>query len=140
MPVFRQASDGMVRLGALTPVAGTRAGTVNDAGGLLTDVDCRDYKSIMVTVEAGVVPAAGTVDLQVNDAIAASGTYAAHTNSGGTLDGAITQITTGPNHAVLSLPIKAGRPYIQLVLVQVSATTISCAQIYGKGPTSTNRV
>lgn len=131
MPMFRQGSVGLVRVGGLTPLVGARAGTVNDAGGFATNIDCRNYKNVTLLVEAGVV---GTsVDCKLQAASASGGTYA-DIPSGG-----ITQITVGPGHALLDVEIPTGKPWLSIVMVTVGSTTAAGASLFGHDPTGVNR-
>jgi hypothetical protein len=138
MPRFNQGGNALVRLGAITPVTGARAGTVNDAGGLITDIDCRDYKAVYIQLEAGVV---GTsVDLTISDSATVGGSYATHKTRAGVDDSAITQIVAGPAHQELSRDITVGRPYLKVAMVTVGATTAAGLTVFGVNPMSTSRV
>lgn len=131
MPMFRQGSVGLVALGQVTPVVGARAGTVNDAGGLTTNIDCRNYKNVTLCVGRGVV---GTsIDAKVQTATASGGSYTDFTGN------AITQITAAGAPVLLDLEIPVGRPWLQIVLVAVGATTVSDAILFGHDPTGVNR-
>jgi hypothetical protein len=138
MPRFNQGGNALVRLGAITPVTGARAGTVNDAGGFMSDIDCRDYKAIYIQLEAGVV---GTsVDLVIKDSATVGGSYVAHKTRAGVDDSAITQIVAGPAHQELSRDVTVGRPYLQVAMTTVGATTAAGLTFFGVNPMSTSRV
>lgn len=131
MPMFRQGSVGLVALGQVTPVTGARAGTVNDAGGLTTNIDCRNYKNVTLCVSRGVV---GTsIDAKVQSATASGGSYADITG------GAITQITAAGAPVMLDVEIPVGRPWLQIVVVTVGSTTAAGAILFGHDPTGVNR-
>src|SRR6516162_9686451 len=74
VPQFRQGSQSNVRIAGLSPLVGARAGTVNDAGGLVTNIDCRNYKSATLQVETGVVGT--TADCKIQDSPTSGGVYA----------------------------------------------------------------
>lgn len=129
--MYRQGSLGLVRISGITPLAGARAGTTNDAGGFATNIDARNYKNVTLMVEAGVV---GTsVDAKLQAASASGGSYSDVTS------GAITQITTGPNHAAIDVEVPAGKPWLSIVMVTVGSTTVAGASLFGHDPTGVNR-
>ncbi len=104
---------------------------MNDAGGLLTNVDARNYKNVSLLVECGVVGTSADCKLQCS--ATSGGSY-------GDIPGAaITQITTGPNHAMIDAEVPVGKPWIQVVLVTVGSTTVSGATLFGHDPTGSNR-
>lgn len=122
MPMFRQKSQGAVQLAVCTPVAGARAGTVNDAGGLVTNIDCRNYKTITLRHQCGVI---GTsADCKLQNATASGGSYADITG------GAVATGVAGETHTV-DLEVNPARPWYQIVLVQVGATALSGAIVEG---------
>ncbi len=131
MPQFRQGSVGQKLIGQITPVTGARAGTVNDAGGLATDIDAHGFKSATLIVPCGVIGT--TVDCTINASATSGGSYAPVTG------GAIAQQTVAASIPTIDFAIPAGKPWLQIVLVTVGATTAACAQLYGHGPEATNQ-
>ena len=129
MPMFRQGITGRDQLAVVTPLTGARAGTVNDAGGLVTNIDCRNYKSLTLRVMAGVL---GTsIDGKLQNATASGGTYADVTG------GAVATGVAGETHEV-DVDVSPTRPWYQIVVVCVGATAVSSAILEGV-PHATNR-
>ncbi len=131
MPQFRQGAVGSKIIATLTPLAAARAGTVNDAGGFVTDIDAHGYKSVTLIVEGGVV---GTsADCLLNASATSGGSYAPITG------GAIAQQTSGPFSIALDVVIPVGKPWLQIVNTNVGATTATCVVLLGHGPMVTNQ-
>lgn len=109
---------------AVSPIAGARAGTVNDAGGLKTNIDARGYKTGTLRLYTGVL---GTsVDAKVQDATASGGTYA-DTTGGAAATGITLEV-----HSV-DFQINPARPWLSIVHVQVGATAVGCSWIELRG-------
>lgn len=128
MPNFRQGSVGSVAQGAVDkcvpPVAGARAGTTNAAGGLVTNIDARGYKSATLRTIAGVVEAStGAVTAKIQSATASGGSYADITGA------AIAGFGPSDDNTIQSVDfeIPYGRPWLQIVHVQVADTTIAAS-------------
>jgi hypothetical protein len=123
----------MTRLAGITPLAAARAGTVNDAGGLTTDVSVAGYQSLLLTVNAGVVGTSCNCKLQ--DSATAGGVYADITGA------AITAIpSAGPGSGQIACKITPGRNFVQIVMVTVGGTTVAGAELWGIHPQTTSRV
>ncbi len=109
---------------------------MNDAGGLLTDIDARDYKTVTLHVPIGVV---GTsVNCKLQDSIAAGGPYVDLVPAAAIT--AVTSSITGAGGPQIDAKLTPGRPFLQVVLVTVGASTVAGATLYGHGPMSTSRV
>lgn len=130
MPLHRQGSVGRYAGTAaapffVSPVAGARAGTVNDAGGLKTNIDARGYKGGTLRLICGVL---GTsIDAKIQDATASGGSYA-------DLPGAAAATgVAGEVHSV-DFDINPARPWLQIVHVQVGAAALGCSlvELYGQ--------
>lgn len=140
MPRFRQLSTGAYSGAAtapffVSPVAGARAGTVNDAGGLKTNIDARGYARGKLVMICGVL---GTsIDAKVQDATASGGTYADMTAANNETNGTCATGIAGEVHTV-DFAVNPARPWLQIVLVQVGATALGCA-LLELIPQSTNR-
>lgn len=132
MPPFRTGTTGMTRLAGITPLAAARAGTVNDAGGLTTDVSVTGYQSLLLTVNCGVVGTSCNCKLQ--DSATAGGVYADISGA------AITAILSGPNAGQIACKITPGRNFVQIVMVTVGGTTVAGAELWGIHPQTTSRV
>lgn len=131
MPLHRQGSVGRY-LGAatapfgVTPIAGARAGTVNDAGGLKTNIDARGYKGGTLRMYTGVL---GTsCDAKVQDATASGGTYADMTAAANGSNGTVATGVAGEIHSI-DFYINPARPWLQIVHVQVGATCVGCSWV-----------
>lgn len=131
MPIHRQGSVGRY-LGpaatpyAVTPIAGARAGTVNDAGGLITNINAKGYKTGTLRCYAGVL---GTsIDAKVQDSATSGGTYADMTTARNGSNGTTATGITTEIHSI-DFDIDPAKPFLQIVLVQVGATAIGCAWI-----------
>lgn len=135
MPMFRQGSTGNyvganATPNAVTPIAGARAGTVNDAGGLKTGIDARGYKSATLYCFTGVL---GTsVDAKATESATSGGTYTDVTG------GAVATGIAGEIHRV-DFDINPAKPFLGIVLVQVGATAVGTAWIELNNPMATNR-
>ncbi len=99
----------------------------------MTDIDCRDYKSVTLVVPIGVVGTSANCKLQASAAV--GGPY---TDIPGA---AITAVTvTATVASTLDAVMPVGKPYAQIVLVTVGATTVAGAVLFGRGSMSTSRV
>lgn len=128
MPMFRQGSVHCVAAGAadacVPPVAGSRAGTVNAAGGLVTNIDARGYKSGTLRAYAGVVAAStGAITAKVQSSASSGGTYADITGA------AVAGFGPNDDNTVQSVDfeIPPGKPWLQIVLTQSQATDLGGA-------------
>lgn len=131
MPMFRQGSVGSVSTIAIPPLAGSRAGTTNPAGGLSDAITATNYKSGTLVVYAGVVAAStGAVAAKVQSSATSGGTYA--DISGAAIAG------FGPNDdntiQTVDFDIPSDKVFLKVVLTQSQATDLSCALIALRGP------
>jgi hypothetical protein len=131
MPMFRQGSVGTVSTLAVPPLAGSRAGTTNPAGGLSDAITATNVKTGTLVVYAGVVAAStGVVTAKVQSSATSGGTYA--DISGAAIAG------FGPSDdntiQTVDFEVPADKPYLKVVLTQSQATDLSCAMINLRGP------
>ena len=131
MPMFRQGSVGSVSTIAIPPLAGSRAGTTNPAGGLSDAITATNYKSGTLVVYAGVVAAStGAVAAKVQSSATSGGTYA--DISGAAITG------FGPNDdntiQTVDFDIPSDKVFLKVVLTQSQTTDLSCALIALRGP------
>ena len=131
MPMFRQGSVGTVSTLAVPPLAGSRAGTTNPAGGLSDAITATKVKTGTLVVYAGVVAAStGVVTAKVQSSATSGGTYA--DISGAAIAG------FGPSDdntiQTVDFEVPADKPYLKVVLTQSQATDLSCAMINLRGP------
>lgn len=131
MPQFRQGSVGSVPTAAVPPLAGTRAGTTNPAGGLSNAINASGYKSGTLIVYAGNVAAStGAVTGKMQSSDASGGTY---TDIAGA---AITAFGPSDDNTVraVDFDIPIGRPFLKAVVTAVEATDVSSAIVLLNDP------
>ena len=131
MPMFRQGSVGSPPTAAIPPLAGSRAGTTNPAGGLSDAITATNVKSGTLVVYAGVVAAStGAVAAKVQSSATSGGSYtdisgAAIAGFGPSDDNTIQQV---------DFDIPSDKPFLKVVLTQSQATDLSAAWVNLRGP------
>ena len=131
MPMFRQGSVGSPATAAIPPLAGSRAGTTNPAGGLSDAITATNIKSGTLVVYAGLVAVStGAVAAKVQSSATSGGSYT--DISGAAIAG------FGPSDdntiQTVDFEIPADKPFLKVVLTQSQATDLSCAMINFRGP------
>ena len=130
-PMFRQGSVGSPPTAAIPPLAGSRAGTTNPAGGLSDAITATNVKSGTLVVYAGVVAAStGAVAAKMQSSATSGGSYAdisgaAIAGFGPSDDNTIQQV---------DFDIPSDKPFLKVVLTQSQATDLSCAWVNLRGP------
>ncbi len=130
MPMFRQNGIGHVATAAIPPLAGSRAGTTNPAGGLSSAIDGTNYKSGTLIVYAGVVAAStGAVTAKIQSSATSSGSYVDVTGA------AISGFGPDDDNTVqfVDFDFPAGQPFVKVVLTQSQATDIAAATVVLNG-------
>jgi len=131
MPMFRQGSVGSPPTAAIPPLAGSRAGTTNPAGGLSDAITATNVKSGTLVVYAGVVAAStGAVAAKMQSSATSGGAYAdisgaAIAGFGPSDDNTIQQV---------DFDIPSDKPFLKVVLTQSQATDLSAAWVELRGP------
>jgi hypothetical protein len=126
MPMFRQGSVGATPVIAVPPLAGTRAGTVNPAGGLSAAIDGTNYKSGTLVVYVGNMTATtGACTAKVQSSDASGGTYADITGA------AVTGFGPSDDNTVqyVDFDFPAGQPFVKVVLTAAAATDVTSAMV-----------
>jgi len=131
MPMFRQGSVGSPPTAAIPPLAGSREGTTNPAGGLSDAITATNVKSGTLRVYAGVVAAStGAVAAKMQSSATSGGAYA--DISGAAIAG------FGPNDdntiQQVDFDIPSDKPFLKVVLTQSQATDLSAAWVELRGP------
>lgn len=111
------------------PVADARAGTTNAAGGLVSDIDARGYKSATLYCQAGNIASSGAITSKVQSATASGGSYS-------DISGAsVTDFEDDEDNTIKSVDfdIPVGRPWLQIVHTQSETGTIGSSWLVLNG-------